>query len=650
MIKTRINMNLKDREEHVRKVLGGFLVLLLFWIIVATGIVPFKQYVEEVFIAIIIATILLAFTTGSNLAEKIAITSGYSMLLAIILYIALNVNWITGQQWNLYLQILVLLFLAGLTLSITVGARTIKPFKFELTPKSHTLKAIGSGLKFLALLLGFIWLFTIWHWITLFTLLMTPDQMLLLAIILYIIGGVLERGWHPVPYTAIERLTYGLAWSTLGMLILLAIFGFIGWARGPLWSQVKGQLLTVFILSFLAALSLSTLKPASVKEKERSFRTYVFEALKSASDEIIEKLGGLTVGSEVYVVTKNVPLFSLGKVELAFTPATIAVPIYMGTEEIGAVFFGKGRYVVDANVKMYQESFEGDTVLIGNSKRWKNAKKNANLVVARPEHLETWGFKTKYDVISTAEKRLNQVKLWKPRVPREREKKAEYTRIDLPGIYVEDMPERTIVKLPFIHIEEGPEGDFVKIGPLTIRDEKTGRTLVSFGPFKIVDDQAPKLIIGEDRWLVFIYDKTGREISIAAKEGKAVYTVGKTTLHVSDGKLRLIDGDIKVVMKLHKKSVSRNGFSLKVIKGESLRLVSGNLTLKAHKSGVIKLIDRYGNVHVIRDVNTALKVIEKADEMAEDLIRAILEKREVEGLAKFLEELDKEMKRERRLS
>jgi len=45
-------------------------------------------------------------------------------------------------------------------------------------------------------------------------------------------------------------------------------------------------------------------------------------------------------------------------------------------------------------------------------------------------------------------------------------------------------------------------------------------------------------------------------------------------------------------------------------------------------------------------VNTALKVIEKADEMAEDLIRAILEKREVEGFAKFLEELDKEMKKE----
>ena len=147
-----------------------------------------------------------------------------------------------------------------------------------------------------------------------------------------------------------------------------------------------------------------------------------------------------------------------------------------------------------------------------------------------------------------------------------------------------------------------------------------------------------------------IYDKTGREISIAAKEGKAVYTVGKTTLHVSDGKLRLIDGDTIVVMKPHKKSVSRNGFSLKVIKGEVLKLVSGSLTLKAHKSGTIKLIDRYGNVHVIRDVNTALKVIEKADEMAEDLIRAILEKREVEGLAKFLEELDKEMKRERRPS
>jgi hypothetical protein len=33
--------------------------------------------------------------------------------------------------------------------------------------------------------------------------------------------------------------------------------------------------------------------------------------------------------------------------------------------------------------------------------------------------------------------------------------------------------------------------------------------------------------------------------------------------------------------------------------------------------------------------------------MAEDLIRAILEKREVEGLTKFLEELDKEMKKEK---
>ena len=118
-------MDLKGHEERVRKVLGGFLILFLFWVVVATGIVPFKQYVEEVFIAVIIATILLAFTAGSNLAEKFAITSGYSMLLAIILYIALSVNWITGQQWNFYLQILVLLFLAGLTLSITVGARSI---------------------------------------------------------------------------------------------------------------------------------------------------------------------------------------------------------------------------------------------------------------------------------------------------------------------------------------------------------------------------------------------------------------------------------------------------------------------------------------------------------------------------------------------
>lgn len=648
MIKTKIPLNLKDREEHVKKVLGGFLILLLFWVAIATGIVPFKQYVEEVFIAIIIVTILLALTTGSSLAEKFAIISGYSMLLAIILYIALNVNWIVGQQWNLYLQILVLIFLSGLILSITFGTRTLKPFKFESAPKSHILKNIGSGLKFLSFLLGFIWLFTIWHWIALFTLLMTPDQMLLIAVILYIIGGVLERGWHPVSYTAVERLIYGLAWNTLGMLILLAIFGFIGWARGPFWSQVKSQLLTIFILAFLAALSLSTLKPASVKEKERSFRTYMFKALKSASDEIVEKLGGLTVGSEVYVVTKSAPLFSLGKAELAFTPATIAVPIYMGTEEIGAVFFGRGRYIVDANVKTYQESFEGDVVLIGNSKRWKKAKKNANLVAAGPEHIETWDFKTKYDAVSMAEKRLNQIKLWKPSMLREGEKKYEYTRIDLPGIYIEDTPERTVVKLPFIHIEEGPEGDFVKIGPLTIRDEKSGKTLVSFGPFKIVDEQAPKLITEEDRWLAFIYDKTGREISIAAKEGKVLYTVGKTTLHVSNSKLRLIDGDTRVVMKPHKKSVSRNGFSLKVMKGEFLKLVSGNLTLKAHKSGTIKLVDRYGNVHAIKDINIALKVIEKADEMAEDLIRAILEKREVEGLAKFLEELDKEMKRERR--
>lgn len=645
MVRKEVYINLKTQGERVRKILGGFLILLLFWITVAIGLLPFKQYVEELFIAAIVAMIFLALFTEDSFAEKFAIISGCSILLALILHIALSANWVAGSQWNFYLQILVFLFLAGLTLSLVIGTKTEKHFTFGSMPKSNLLRAIGEGLKFLAVLLGFLWLFTIWHWVTLFTPLMTPNQMLLLAIILYIIGSALERGWHTVPYTAIERITYGLAWSTLAVLVLLAILGLIGWARGSFWNQVKGQLLTVFILSLLVALSLSTLKPATVKEKERSFRTYRLETLKSASEKIIEKLEGLTAGSEVHIVTKNIPLFNLGKVELAFTPTTLAVPIYMGTEEIGAVFFGKGRYVIDANVKTYQESFEGDVVLIGNSIKWREAKKKANLMVARPEHLETWGFKTKYDVLSLTEKRLNQVKLWKPRALRTRKKKAEYTRIDLPGIYIEDTPERTVVKLPFIHVEEGPEGDFVKIGPLTIRDERTGKTIVSFGPFKIVDEQAPKLITGKDRWLIFIYDKTGREISIAAKEEKAVYTVGKTTLYVSDGKLRLIDGDITVIMKPDEKSISRNGFSLKVIKNKVLKLTSGNLKLKAHKSGVIKLVDRHGNVHVIRDVNTASKVIEKADEMAEDLIRAILEKREVEGLAKFLEELDKEMKK-----
>ena len=637
---------LRNVGERARKGWGILLLLLLLWITAVIGITPFKAYIEEIFIFLIIVAVLISLITGTTLAEKFAILSGHSILLAIILYLTLEVNWVVGTQWNLYLQILVFLFIAGLALTISVGAREAKHLRLAFT-KIGILETIGGGLKFLALLLGLIWFFTIWHWITLFTLFMTPDQMLLAAITLYIIGGILERGWHPVPYTAIERLTYGLAWSTLAMLLLLVFLGFIGWAKGPLWSHVKSQLLAVFIISLLAAFSLSTLKPVSVKEKERSVRTYKLKSLISASEKVVEELGGLTVGSEIYVVTKNKPLFSLGKAELAFVPATVAVPIYMGTEEIGAVFFGKGRYLVDANVKKYEENFEGDVILIGNTRRWKNAKAKAGLTTARPEHLEVWGFKSINEIISMAEKRLGQVKLWEPAITKTRREKREYTKIDLPGLYIEETPERTVVRLPFIHIEEGPWGEFVKVGPLTIREDKTGRTVMGFGPFKIVDEYAPKLIAGEDRWLVFIYDNTGREISIAAKEGKAVYTVGKTTLHVSDGKLRLIDGDIFVVMKPDKKTVTRNGFSLKVIRGEVLKLVSGNLTLKAHRAGVIKLIDRYGNVHVVRDVDTALKVIEKADEMAEDLIRAILERREVEGLAKFLEELDKEMKKEK---
>lgn len=632
-------------EERVRKGWGILLLFLLLWVIAAIGIVPFEAYVEEIFIGVIIVAILLSLVSGSTLTEKLAILSGQSILLAIILYLALEVNWVIGTQWNLYLQILVFLFITGLALSISVGVRENKYSERGLT-RGGVLKAVGRGLKFLALLLGLIWLFTIWHWITLFTLIMTPDQMLLAAVTLYITGGILERGWHPVPYTAIERLTYGLAWSILTMLILLVFLGFIGWIKAPLWTRVKGQLLTIFIISLLAAFSLSTLKPMSVKEKERSIGTYRLESLRSASEKVVEELGGLTVGSETYIVTKNKPLFSLGKAELAFVPATVVVPIYMGIEEIGAVFFGRGRYLVDANVKKYEENFEGDAILIGNAKRWKNAKANAGLTMARPEHLEVWGFKSRNEIISIADKRLSQVKLWKPAITKKRKEKRKYTKIDLPGLYIEETPERTVVKLPFMHIEEGPEGEFVRLGPLTIREDKTGRTVMGFGPFKIVDEHAPKLIASEDRWLVFIYDNTGREISIAAKEGKAVYTVDKTTLHVSDGKLRLIDGDIVVVMKPNKKTVTRNGFTLKVIKGRVLKLVSGNLKLKARRTGVIKLVDRHGNVHVVRDVNTALRVIEKADEMAEDLIRAILEKREVEGLTRFLEEIDKEMRME----
>ena len=411
--------------------------------------------------------------------------------------------------------------------------------------------------------------------------------------------------WSPyaeyfiIAFFASLLIGYTIGKHKRGVRTVLYGIGFIGiafWIFAKILDLVP-EYHTLILLGSIAAVGIGYV--VGVFEEERRFK-WIYEA------EDFEKIEEPRIKEDARVLKSDLEI-KKGDSKISIDEGSIFVPIANG-KEIGGVFFGQGSYRVDAKVKKYINVFQGITVLTGN--KWKNVKKDMKLKDAEDKDFENMGLK-KDEVFDLARIQIEE-KEWK-KIRRKFGKTV------------------SSIEMPFVKIRETEAGDYVKVGPIEITDIGKRGSRVRFGPFRVGEGMD---IEWEEQTLYDVSAKIrtkDKEISIKIKGNKIILKEDGRMVISKPDKVIIEDGDITLKIAENKR----------ILKSEDLNIFEseGKTVLRTPDIKVIlndKLtIKKDGETQIVKNP----KIKQEIKDSIDDLIRDVLDRKEMKELDSLLEKL-----------
>jgi len=468
-----------------------------------------------------------------------------------------------------------------------------------------------------------------------------PEYFLGFVFLFFLASSILESAKYKVFF---KKMAYGIAKSTFLIWLFIKIGDHFDWTGFEYWSQYPDYFIIAFFASILIGYTIGkhrrgartafygigflgivfwifakifNLVPeyqtliffgsiaavgigyiVGIFEEERKLR-WIYEA------EDFEKIEEPKIKEEARVLKSDLEI-KKDNTKINIEEGSIFVPVANG-KEIGGVFFGQGSYSVDAKVKKYINVFQGITVLTGN--KWKNVKKS--LRDAEEKDFESMGLK-KDEVFDLARIQIEE-KEWKK---------------------IRKRFEKTVssIDMPFIKVRETEAGDYVKVGPIEVIDVEGKGSRVKFGPFKVGESME-----WEEQALYDISAKIrtkNKEISLKIKGDKTILKEDDRMVISKPNKVIIEDGDVSLKITENKR----------ILKSEELSIFEseGKTVLKTPDVKVILndelTIKKDGETHVLKNAKIKQEIKNKLD----DLIRDILDKKEMKELDSLLEKLKQE--------
>jgi hypothetical protein len=613
-------------------------LFLLLWLL-AIWRWPFNflgDYVQPFFLI----AAFLGYTSGVLGARKIRAVFGNVAEVSIGLVVAIWLFAPSGYIWvtclNIFATIFVISLIGALLLSGTISDKY-----------SRLSDKVSRYLHSIALIIMAIWLFGRQGFFLLIGIApgVFSDYLVPLAFGVYILGSVVQSASFPIHWVAAERVAYSISWGCLGALILTIALRWIGLLQYSSLGALERTLFLLFLGWLVVGIALSSSKSVETKSKENEIRkTWWWERfskpVRESARVLTEELSKLKLSDRVYVLPLGGKVVKSERVLVESKPTTLAIPVMIDEDEVGAVYIGSGTYSVNAGLKEFTDRFDGDTTVFTSPKVWQTMKASQKWLQAYPEDIKQAGFQEAEDVSRLAQSKLNNFKLFaeKAQLAGTRESR-KFGQVHLPGISVDEGPGYESVRLPLIDVVSDSEGDFVRVGPLRVW-ESSGRSGVEFGPFLAIDEAVPDVLSKPSKVLVAITDRSGTGIDIASLKDEVLLHKGSTNLHVKGGLISLRDNGTTVRITKERKEIHTPRLTLVVKPRAGAKLRSGALKFGARIDGRVYLRSRTGEIMRARDTALASRLIEQLDEMVDDLTRAALEKRELEELSEFFSRVD----------
>lgn len=630
-------------KSQIQKASGIMYVLFLLLWVLSIWRWPFGflgDYIQPFFLL----AVFLGYANGVSSARSVRsvfgkiVDTSIEIVLAIWLFAPSEPIWVT--YLSIFASVLISSLIAALFLSGSISDKY-----------SRLSERIGSYLHGVALIVLVTWLFGSQGLLSLIGL--APgafsDYLVPLGFGVYILGSVVQSASFPIRWVAAERASYSISWGCFSALILTIMFRWIGFLSYSSLGILERTLFLLFVGWLIVGVALSSSKSAATKLKEDEIRkTWWWERyskpIRESARILTEELKKLKLSDRIYILPLGAQVVKTERVMVDSKPETLAIPVMLDEDEVGAVYIGSGAYSVNAGVKEFTDRFDGDTTVFTSPRVWQTMKTNQKWLQAYPEDIKQAGFQEAGDVTRLAESKLNEFKSFAEKAQLLGTRgSGKFSHVHLPGISVDEGPGYQRVRLPLIDVISDSEGDFVRVGPLRVWDSGD-RSVVKFGPFLAVDETVPDAIAKPSKVLVAISDRNGKSLEIATLKDEILLHRGTTNLHVKGSLMSLRDNGTTVRITKKRKEIRTPRLMLVVKPRVKAKLRSGALKFRANVDGRVFLKSRTGEIMRAKDTALALRLIEQLDEMVDDLTRAALEKRELEELAEFFSQMDKTFK------
>lgn len=410
------------------------------------------------------------------------------------------------------------------------------------------------------------------------------DYLLVTGIIFLLIGYAAKSLRYKAGYWAARSVLFAIGFVSIFFWILIRVFDIF-----PHYADIA-------LVTCVVAIGLG----------------YILGGLKRPPDFFVEieeeEEFELEVSDDVYV-TEDDTTITGEKTQVKLKKGSLFIPV-TAKKEIGGIYFGEGSYQLDAKVKTYSEVYRGVTLVSGG--KWESVKKDQKMKIADEQAFDDIGLK--------------------------REEVLEIARLQVKGKLTDELRKKlknVQVNLPFIKVRETPHGEYVKVGPLEFTDTG-GEEHVRIGPWEYSESKHRSRFI-KDGLLIQIRSKD-EDITIITN-GKTIMTKGDMHIIV-DGKVTVKGEDISLSMDEHTKLMRSGKLKLickedkRILHSDGFRLTVGETTGRIRKNGKSR---------VIKDENTLAEIRTEIDAVADELIKEILDQKELRELDALIKRFEQEL-------
>ena len=606
------------------RILGYLMILvgLLFYFsligsILGYNIVGFQGLIEyaDLFTLTVLSIVVISLSTAFLSYEdhrKISSLGGFLFIVSALLYL---VNYISG--WNKQFQVLIdsLLLMGIVFIAVSAGIRGLW-FKAFYGPKhigatENLVYKMGTAFKAFSSALAIYWvIYKLLNSDLVSIVFGGGDYILITAFVGYIIGSALESYGGTSPISgAFSGIRSGLT-SAFGTSLMLVILSYILMLLGLVseqWYFLHEKLIYTTLVLFAGTVIAYLMLPGG------------------EVDHFIKTLDRSKKINNIFVARRNGELdFSDDFSVLVESGALVSKLEFDNDEKYkGAYILGYGVYNIKTPFGKLSGSFD-KLWIISKEDYWTEIDDSLELSTAGYINLEDFGFLNReafFDFLKNEEERIIRL----------------ISKVKKGATYI---------KFPFLEIYDGGDKEYVKIGPLTIA-ETDKSTYISIGPFKIVDENVKALkkfsSKKDAKIVVGLNDKDKGELIIKVFDTHVELVSDKEKIDANQSEIKITGENSVATYSGDEIKVVKGNLTLKAKKGEYAKLVSGSNIVSANLEGDIKII-RGGKVIKIKDKELAHKVIDKIYNTGIKLLEKRFEVEQRDEVSDLLEYLDKLIK------